>query len=92
MVGEVLANLGLETDFFVQAHADSVPARCGLDLAGDGGGDQRGPAFLQEVDGALGFGGEGVELGSLGSEVLDDGDLLVSRWYCDGDLSVPSRI
>lgn len=28
-----------------------------VNLAGDGGGDQRGPAFLQQVDGALGFGG-----------------------------------
>ena len=32
-----------------------------VDLPGDGGGDQRGPAFLQQVNGALGFGGEGVE-------------------------------
>ena len=29
-----------------------------IDLAGDGGGDQRGAAFLEQVDGALGFGGE----------------------------------
>ena len=27
-----------------------------VDLAGDGGGDQRGAAFLEQVDGALGFG------------------------------------
>ncbi len=32
-----------------------------IDLAGDGGGDQSGSALLQEVDGALGFGGESVE-------------------------------
>jgi hypothetical protein len=31
-----------------------------IDLAGDCGGDQGGAAFLEEVDGALGFGGEGV--------------------------------
>ena len=43
-----------------------------VDLAGDGGGDQRGAAFLQQVDGALGFGGEGVELGELGIEVGND--------------------
>jgi hypothetical protein len=30
-----------------------------IDLAGDGGGDEGGPAFLEQVDGALGFGGEG---------------------------------
>jgi hypothetical protein len=30
--------------------------------AGDGGGDEGGAAFLQQVDGALGFGGESVEL------------------------------
>ena len=39
-----------------------------VDLAGDGGGEQRGPAFLQQVDGTLGFGGQGVEF----SESLDD--------------------
>ena len=32
-----------------------------VDLSGDGGGDQGGAAFLQEVDGALGFGDERVE-------------------------------
>jgi hypothetical protein len=31
-----------------------------IDLAGDGGGDQGGAAFLQEVDGVLGFGCEGI--------------------------------
>ena len=41
-------------------------------LAGDGGGNQRGPAFLQQVDGALGFGGEGVELGGFGFDEVND--------------------
>jgi hypothetical protein len=27
-----------------------------INLAGDGGGNQGGPAFLQQVNGALGFG------------------------------------
>jgi hypothetical protein len=31
-----------------------------IDLADDCGEDQGGAAFLQEVDGPLGFGGEGV--------------------------------
>ena len=34
-----------------------------VNLAGDGGGDQRAAAFLQQGYGALGFGGEGVEAG-----------------------------
>ena len=37
-----------------------------VDLAGDGGGDQSGAAFLQQLDPALGFGGEGVELCCFG--------------------------
>ena len=41
----------------------AVPAD--VDLAGDGGGDQRGPAFLQQLDRAPGFGGQGVELGEF---------------------------
>jgi len=36
----------------------NIAERSYIDLAGDGGGDQRGAAFLQEVDGALGFDGQ----------------------------------
>ena len=41
-----------------------------IDLAGDSGGNERGAAFLQEVNCALGFGGEGVveELAGLAQE------------------------
>ena len=46
--------------------------RTHVDLAGDGGGDQRSAAFLQQVDGALGFGGEGVKLGCFTSKELGD--------------------
>ena len=62
--GEVLADVVLEVDFLVQAHAASgcgQPAH--VDLAGDGGGNQGGPAFLQQVDGSLGFGSKSVHLG-----------------------------
>src|SRR5262249_55270706 len=48
-----------------------------VDLAGDGGGDQCGAAFLQEIDGALGFGGEGVEVQDLFGHPADDSSLLV---------------
>ena len=59
----MVADLGLEADFFVQAHAASASTKpAHVDLAGDGGGDQGGAAFLEQVDGTLGFGGEGVEL------------------------------
>ena len=33
-----------------------------INWAGDGGGDEGGAAFLQQVNGPLGFGGEGAEL------------------------------
>ena len=36
-----------------------------IDLAGDGGGNQGGATLLQDVDGALGFGGEIVETYTL---------------------------
>ncbi|MCX6855569.1 MAG: hypothetical protein NTV80_11775, partial [Verrucomicrobia bacterium] len=42
----------------------SVPS-AHVDLAGDGSGDQRGAAFLKQVDGSLSFGGECIELGGL---------------------------
>lgn len=32
-----------------------------INLPGNGGGDQRGAALLQQVNGALGFGGQGIE-------------------------------
>ena len=62
----MFADLVLEVDLLVQAHAASASANAAhVDLAGDGGGDQGGAAFLEQVDGALGFGGEGVEILSL---------------------------
>ena len=48
-----------------------------VDLAGDGGGDQGGAAFVRQVDGALGFGGEGVELGKFAIEEDDYRGLFV---------------
>ena len=54
-----------------------------VNLAGDGGGDQGGPAFLQQVDGALGFGGEGVELSGFTVKRSDDTALFVRRRYSD---------
>ena len=50
-----------------------------INLPGDGGGNERGAAFLQEVDGALRFGGEGVEFGGFGFEKFNDGYLLGER-------------
>ena len=50
-----------------------------INLPGDGGGDQRGAALLQEVDGALRFGGEGVKFEEFGFEELRNGDLFVER-------------
>src|ERR1017187_6269356 len=51
-----------------------------INLAGDGGGNQGGPAFLQQVYGALGFGGERVELGSFNIEKFNNLILFNSRW------------
>mgnify|MGYP007123224232 CR=1 FL=1 len=42
-------------------------------MPGDGGGNQRGAALLQQVDGVLGFGGEGVEFGGFSAH---------KRHYC----------
>lgn len=53
-----------------------------INLPRDGGGDQRGAAFLQEVDGALRFVGEGVELGEFCFEKLYNVELL-SEWRQD---------
>ena len=39
-----------------------------IDLAGHGRGDQRRAAFLEQVDGVQGFGGEVVEFGGFGVE------------------------
>jgi hypothetical protein len=36
-----------------------------VNLPDDGGGDQRDPALLQQVDGAFGFCGECVEFGEF---------------------------
>ena len=47
-----------------------------VDLTGDGGGDEGGAAFLQQVNGALGFGGEGVELFREFCDPADDHPLL----------------
>jgi hypothetical protein len=50
-----------------------------VDLAGHGSGDEGGAAFLQELDCALGLGGEGVELGGLDANKCNDVGLLVER-------------
>ena len=57
-----------------------------VNLAGDGSGDQRGPTFLQQVDGMLGLGGEGVEFRCLGIEILNDGGLL-NQWLHSNSLT-----
>jgi hypothetical protein len=54
-------------------------------LAGDRGGNQGGSAFLEEVDGAPGFGSESIEAGDFRFEVFEDVRLLVLRWDCDYD-------
>ena len=52
-------------------------------MAGDGGGNYRRPAFLQQVNSAFGFGGKGVEFGGLMSKEGDNFILLIARrcWY-----------
>lgn len=50
-----------------------------VNLAGDGGGDQRGAAFLQQVDGVVSFGGEGVEFGHFS---LEEAELPGFRGSC----------
>jgi hypothetical protein len=44
----------------------STPYRSHINLAGDGGGDEGGPAFLQQVDGALGCGGAPTSKSAFG--------------------------
>ncbi len=51
-----------------------------VDLAGDRGGDESDAAFLEEVDGALGFGGESFDLGGLRFDVDNDRSLFSNRW------------
>jgi hypothetical protein len=51
-----------------------------IDLARDGSGDERGSAFLQQVDGALGLGGEDVEFGGFGFQNLSNFMLLIYWW------------
>ncbi len=46
-----------------------------VDLASNGGGDEGGAALLQELDGPLRLGDQGVELGGLPVEVGGDGFL-----------------
>ena len=43
-----------------------------IDLPCDAGGDQCGAALLQQVDGALCFGGESIEFIGFDFEILDD--------------------
>ena len=50
-----------------------------VDLASDCGGDQSGAAFLQQLDPALGFGGEGVELRGFEVEEGDYSSLFKNR-------------
>ena len=54
-------------DMGIQAASMSSREPAHVDLAGDGSGDQGGAAFLQQVDGSLGFGGEGIDLRICGS-------------------------
>ena len=54
-----------------------------VDLAGDGGGDQRGAAFLEQVDGALGFSGEVVKLLQADFDEIAYLSLLFQRWEGD---------
>ena len=43
-----------------------------VDLAGDGGRDECGAAFLQEANGALGFGEESVEISPPHLEIISN--------------------
>ena len=42
-----------------------------VDLAGDGRGDQGGATLLEEGDGSLGFGDEGIQFGGLSGDGRD---------------------
>ncbi len=50
-----------------------------IDLPRDGSGDKGGAAFLEEIDGALGFGGEGVEAASCACDMGGNFSLL-NQW------------
>ena len=52
----------------------------GINLAGDGGGNYGDAAFLQQVNGSLGFGGEGDKPQRLGSEKIYDLLLFTDGW------------
>ena len=68
---QVLADVGLELALVVDGHVRSV-LRGDLDLAGDGGSDQRRAALLGELDEPLRFGDEGIDLGGFAGHYLDD--------------------
>ena len=68
---QVLADVGLELALVVDGHVRSV-LRGDLDLAGDGGGDQRGTTLLGELDEPLRLHDEGVDLRGLTGHYLDD--------------------
>lgn len=50
-----------------------------IDLAGDGGGDQGGAAFLKQLDQALLLGDQGVNLRSFAVEESCNGSLFLLR-------------
>ena len=50
-----------------------------VDLAGDGGGDQGGAAFLQEGNGAVSFGAKNIERSRISCNCLNDVGLLLHR-------------
>lgn len=63
-----------------------------VDLAGDGGGDEGGAAFLEEGDGAGGFPDEAVEAGGGGVDMGDDRLLLWRRWRRDDQVGGGSDV
>ena len=90
VVDSVLANMSTALNPYLQSPIARAFRACilppirtsprSVDLAGDGGGDQSGATFLQQVDGSLGFGGEGIKLRSSSrSSAIDDCRLLIQR-------------
>jgi hypothetical protein len=75
-----------------------MSARLGLghpahvDLASDGGGDQSGSALLQEVDGSLGFSGEGVKFCIPFFYLHYNCSLLGDRRQCKPDVSYVNKM
>jgi len=62
-----------------------------IDLAGDGGGDQSGAAFFQQLDPALGFGGESVEVRRHLLDAIHNLRLFILGWQWNFDaLDVPA--